>query len=276
MNVRRVAAVSNAPILFVLLVSATAAAQQSDEDWLNECRRDGERSRHEVACQVRPVTMALAASGMHVDAGRNGGIAVSGSPSERDVRGSARIRAQAASRTRAAQIADAVRIEIADGRLSAAGMQTDDGESWAVNWALSVPQRADLDLRAVNGPVWVSAVNGRIRAVTRNGPLTLDDLAGDVHARATNGPLTVRLSGLRWDGAGLDAETRNGPVRLDVPADYSAELQIGTKNGPFSARAPITVTGQLYRGGHISTTLGSGGAPVRVVTTNGPATFSHR
>ena len=34
------------------------------------------------------------------------------------------------------------------------------------------------------------------------------------------------LEGDHWDGAGLDVETRNGGVRMTVPATYSAEVRI--------------------------------------------------
>jgi DUF4097 and DUF4098 domain-containing protein YvlB len=119
----------------------------------------------------------------------------------------------------------------------------------------------------------IADVTGHIRAVTVNGPLALDNLAGDVHVRGDNGPISVRLSGTRWQGAGLDAETRNGPVSISLPEGYSTLLETGAVNGPISTRIPLTLQGELRRGGQIRTTLGSGGAPVRVITTNGPVTI---
>jgi hypothetical protein len=106
---------------------------------------------------------------------------------------------------------------------------------------------------------------------TRNGPLALREVGGDVYARAQNGPLSVSLTGDGWQGAGLDAETRNGPVTLSLPEGFNAQLEAGTQNGPFSSDIPLSVTlqGRLRRG-PIATTLGSGGAPIRVITTNGP------
>jgi hypothetical protein len=108
---------------------------------------------------------------------------------------------------------------------------------------------------------------------THNGPLSLSDVGGDVKARAVNGPLSVNLSGRRWDGEGLDAETNNGPVSLAIPEDYSARLETGTVNGPFSSDIPLTVTFRGRLNKHLNVTLGQGGAPVRVVTTNGPVSI---
>ena len=103
-----------------------------------------------------------------------------------------------------------------------------------------------------------------------NGPVSLEGVGGDVRARTTNGPLDIDLTGDHWEGAGLDAETTNGPVNVAIPDGYSARLELGTLNGPFSVAFPLTITVQGRLGRRITTTLGAGGAPVRVVTTNGP------
>jgi DUF4097 and DUF4098 domain-containing protein YvlB len=106
-----------------------------------------------------------------------------------------------------------------------------------------------------------------------NGPVSLTGVGGDITARVQNGPLTVRLSGTRWDGTGLDAEARNGPVDLAIPERYNAQLETGTVNGPMDVAFPLTVTLQGHVTDRIRTTLGAGGAPIRVVTTNGPLTI---
>jgi hypothetical protein len=105
---------------------------------------------------------------------------------------------------------------------------------------------------------------------THNGPLSLVGVGGNVRARAQNGPLLVKLAGARWDGAGLDAETMNGPAVLKIPEGYNAKLDFGTVNGPMDVGFPLMVTINGRVTDRISTTLGTGGPLVRVVTTNGP------
>jgi hypothetical protein len=97
-----------------------------------------------------------------------------------------------------------------------------------------------------------------------------------VYGRTRNGPLTVTLGGSRWDGSGIDAETRNGPVTVAVPEGYSAALETGSINGRLTVGFPITVTLSGRWTDRLQATLGSGGPPVRVVTTNGPATLTRR
>ena len=108
-----------------------------------------------------------------------------------------------------------------------------------------------------------------------NGGLSVESAAGDIQARTQNGGVSVRLDGRRWDGRGLDVETRNGGVTVDVPDGYSAELETGTVNGGLRIDFPITLRSGLV-GRRVSTTLGSGGAPIRVLTTNGGVMIRRR
>ena len=100
-----------------------------------------------------------------------------------------------------------------------------------------------------------------------NGGVSLDGLAGDVRGRTQNGGLSVHLTGYEWDGEGLDGRSTNGGVKLPSPDGYNAELTTGTVNGSVRTDIPLLVEGDLKK--RIRTTLGSGGAPVSVTTTNG-------
>jgi DUF4097 and DUF4098 domain-containing protein YvlB len=130
----------------------------------------------------------------------------------------------------------------------------------------------DLDVQAVNGPVAVEGIHGHMTLRTENGPLQISGAGGDIEGRTTNGPLSVTLTGSRWQGHGLDVETTNGPVQLSIPDGYSAELTTGTDNGPMAGAFVGASRGHRRR--HVSMVLGSGGAPVRVITTNGPVSVN--
>jgi DUF4097 and DUF4098 domain-containing protein YvlB len=253
----------------LLVLAGQAAGQRSDQEWLERCERDGDRSSRSVHCEVRTLTVPIGAAGLTVSGGPNGGITVRSGPVTA-AQVSARIQANAGSDSDARALAGDVRINAAPGTLGADGPRTGRGENWSVSYEITVPERTNLDLTTVNGPVGVTGVSGRLRAEATNGPVRLDGVSGDVRARVRNGPLTVVLAGTGWAGTGLDAETVNGPARLYVPENYSAALEIGTVNGPLNIGFPIPVTlsGNVRR--HITTTLGNGGAPIRVVTTNGP------
>ena len=130
-----------------------------------------------------------------------------------------------------------------------------------------VPEQSNLSLETTNGGISIASVRGDIRFEATNGGIKLADVGGDVHGQTTNGGLDIELSGKEWRGEGLDVRTTNGGVTLEVPENYSAELETGTVNGSIEVDFPITVQGTIGR--RLTTELGDGGTRIRVLTTNG-------
>jgi Putative adhesin len=260
-------------VLILLVVPVTTLrAQESDDEWLAGCRdRWGDWGSRVQHCEVRETGMKPSKGPLSVEPGMNGGVEIIGWT--RDSIGvTARIQVNARTRDDAEAIAREIKIETSNGVVRATGGRGPFGrhQSWSVYFIVMVPKRTDLTLSTENGPLSVSDVAGRMELETQNGPLSLSGVGGDVHASAQNGPLTVELLGTRWDGVGLQAETQNGPAELQIPGNYNAKIEFGTVNGPMDVGFPMTVTISGRVKDRISTTLGSGGPPIRVVTTNGP------
>lgn len=259
----------------ITLASGAAAARAqntstSDARWLDNCRNQDESGHRARLCDLRVVRLSGTSESVSLDGRENGGVEVEGWDGD-SVVVRAMVEVSAPTDQKAHDIASQVRVITAPGPIHADGPTDTHDVSWSVSYRISVPRHTNLTIRTINGPVSVDKVTGLMNLRAVNGPLDLSDLGGDVHARAQNGPLTVTLAGSRWDGAGLDAETDNGPVDLTLPRVYAAHLETGTVNGPVSIDFPVTVQGQIdfHR---LSTDIGGGGAPVRVVTTNGPLT----
>ena len=250
------------------LSSATTSveAQRSDDEWLERCRRGEYNDDRERHCLVQVERLRTTGS-LSVEGHRNGGVSVYGWDGD-SVVVHARVQASARSESVARELAEEVRIIVDGSRVRADGPSTEGREWWSVHFEIGVPRRTDLRLEVYNGPLGVEDVSGRMELTSRNGPLSLDGVSGDVRARVRNGPLSVYLTGSRWEGTGLDAESTNGPATISIPSRYSARLETGTTNGPMVIDYPLTLQGRIDR--HITTTLGDGGATVRVVTTNGP------
>ena len=251
-----------------------ATAQQSDEDWRADCLERRGRGDLVRFCDVRVTQIAAPAGALRVAPGTNGGVAIEGWTGNR-VEIHARIEARAGSDAEARALAETVRVSTTSG-ISATGPENDRDSNWNINFLVYVPLNSDLDIATENGPLSVRSVSGRMTLETLNGPLALSQIGGNVHARAENGPISIRLEGDSWQGEGLDAETINGPVTLSVPDGYNAQLETGTDNGPFASEIPLTVTVMGRMRGPFNTTLGRGGAPIRVVTTNGPVVINRR
>lgn len=258
--------------LLTLVLPATAAAQQTDDEWLRNCDRNDERLVS--FCDVRVQSLG-ALSAVAVDASPNGGVQVI-AWDRPEVEVHSRIQARARSVDDARALAEQVDVRIDGERIGSDGPESERNAQWHVSFVVFVPARIDVTAESVNGPMSVAGVSGRMDLRTVNGPLTLRDVSGDVQARTQNGPLSVRLAGTRWNGTGLDAETSNGPLIIEIPDGYNAQLETGTVNGPMSSDVPLSVRFEGRRSQRIQATLGDGGPPVRAVTTNGPVTIRAR
>jgi hypothetical protein len=251
-------------------IGGSAFAQQSDAEWLAQCR--SQQSGQSRYCEVRPVSWP-AGGPIRVDARPNGGIEMTGWD-KATVAGSARIQAQGQTDIEAREVASQIVVNTGGGTLKADGPK---GGSWSVSFVLSAPRQSDLELATTNGPITINTVSGRIEANAVNGPVALHELGGDVRVRTANGPITVALGGDSWQGAGLDVEAQNGPIKVQIPDGYSAQLDMGTTNGPIHSSIPVSVQSP-FPGikKSIAATLGAGGAPIRAHTQNGPLTVEKR
>lgn len=263
-------------IALTLAVAPTLQAQKHRDpaadttEWLDDCR-DGdhgwngdERFRD---CEVRRVAIAAPRGHVSIDAGENGGISVMGGASDSMIV-IAKIATTARSSEEAIAIAKEIQLEVTPTTVRASGPSIEGRRHWYVSFDVVVPRGADISATTHNGGVYLQGLNGKVEASAVNGPLSVYDMAGDVSGRTQNGPINAELRGKTWEGTGLDLQTTNGPVVLDIASGYNAHLVTGTVNGPMRIDFPVTVQGQVTK--RFSVDLGSGGPTVRAVTTNGP------
>jgi Toastrack DUF4097 len=229
--------------------------------------RGGNRDAAEARLDLAPIERPAGRGVLSIRPGANGAVSVRSWDEDR-VLVCARVFASGPDAEAARDLAHRVRIDFAGRDIRVEGPDETRRAHWAVSMTVFVPKRTDLSVLTVNGPIRLEGVHGRIELQATNGPIDVKRAGGDVRGRTTNGPIRVLLEGTRWEGEGLDLETVNGPVTISVPDDYSAELIAGTSNGPLSSSWAVPKERHRHR---IHTTLGKGGATIRVVTKNGPA-----
>jgi hypothetical protein len=225
----------------------------------------------EHACEMRSITIPrpdkLSVSSM------NGGIHILGE-NRQDIAIEARIESWANSSSEAADILREIQIETAGGTIHDKGTNFHWGrQGYGISYTIHAPRQLAADLKTLNGGISLEHLNGDIGFDTTNGGVDLTDLAGNVHGSTVNGGLDISLSGERWDGKGLDAQTTNGGISLNIPENYSAHLETGTVNGGIEVNFPITIQGEIKH--HLATDIGSGGPTIHAETTNGGVTLSH-
>ncbi|MFQ5418401.1 MAG: DUF4097 domain-containing protein [Myxococcota bacterium] len=172
---------------------------------------------------------------------------------------------------------------------------------WA-NIELRVPQEINLELSAVNGRVEISGVRGRIKARSSNGSACIAHVVGDIEVATSNakvccsgncGKLVARSSNGKIEidehNGSIDASTSNGLIRASLEAVGKHGVTLATSNGRIVLELPddvdadvdIRVDNGLIRNdrklchsvretnGRLSGRLGSGGALIKLRTSNG-------
>jgi hypothetical protein len=217
-------------------------------------------------CEIREQTLAPSGGTIAIDGRQNGGVSVKGWD-QNQVLVRARVQTGAPTAEEAKSLAGQIRIETSGAKIFASGPESRKYYHWDVSYEVFVPRRADLSVETQNGGIVIADVNGRIDFTALNGGVVLKRVGGAVRGSTTNGGLVIELAGDRWDGESLDVSTTNGGVIMSVPENYSAHLQTGTVNGSVSVDFPVNVEGKLKK--QVAFDLGSGGAMVKAMTTNG-------
>ena len=257
-------------VLIAALVTFTgvAAFAQRDKDRSLTCRADSwERDADRLVsnCEIREQTLAPSGT-LAIDGRQNGGISVKGWD-QNQILLRARVQANAPTAAEAEALGKQVRIETSGAKIQATGPESKRDYRWDVSYEVFVPRRSDISLETHNGGIAIADVNGKIDFSALNGGVVLKRVGGAVRGSTTNGGLMIELSGDRWDGESMDVSTTNGGVIMSVPQNYSAHIETGTVNGGVNTEFPVTVKGEMTK--QIALNLGSGGATVRAMTTNG-------
>jgi len=114
-----------------------------------------------------------------------------------------------------------------------------------------------VEMHTVSGDVRASRVRGRIRANSVSGDITVDDINGELNAKSVSGEVRARgsLTGLAFESVSGDfdfagdfkgdgaysAATHSGDVRLTLPSNIGATLDLQTFSGEVRPGFPITL-----------------------------------
>ena len=261
--------------VLVASLVATAAisglAQKNDkiktgkEGSLNCDHRSWYNDRLSSNCEIREQTLAPSGP-LSIDGRQNGGVSVKGWD-QNQVLVRARVQTGAPTDAEAAALAQQIKIETGGSKIFASGPENRHDYNWDVSYEIFVPRRSDVSIQTHNGGIAIADVNGKIDFEATNGGVVLKRVGGAVRGNTTNGGLIIELTGDHWDGETLDVSTTNGGVIMSVPENYSAHLETGTVNGSISVDFPVTVQGRINK--ELAVNLGSGGATVKAMTTNG-------
>jgi hypothetical protein len=138
--------------------------------------------------------------------------------------------------------------------------------SKAVDYLVRAPSWVNITLDSTNGEIEVLGIGGMLRAESTNGDIRATSLEGGAQVETTNGDVLVEFA--RLAEGGLRSSTTNGDITVTLPRDVRASLSARVTNGSISATdLSLSTTEQSRR--RLDATIGGGGPPVRLSTTNG-------
>ena len=148
--------------------------------------------------------------------------------------------------------------------------------SASVDYTITVPGGAALDpVESVNGGVTIDGVTGKVRANSVNGNVEVQRAGGDVDASAVNGKVAASFD--RMPSRHISLNTVNGGIQLGLPQNAGARLHASTVHGGISSDFDLPVRHVGFGpGSSLDTTIGDGGADVKLTTVNGGINLTRR
>lgn len=162
----------------------------------------------------------------------------------------------------------------------------------AVSGNIEVRDAARVEIGTVSGDVRAEKLGGLVRLRTVSGDAIIDNLMGELRGKSVSGTLRVRgaLSGLEYESVSGDidfrgdikpsgvysASTHSGDIRLTLPENAAADLDLKTYSGEMRTEFPLTLrpgTEAVRRGREMRTTINGGGARISLGTFSGDITI---
>jgi DUF4097 and DUF4098 domain-containing protein YvlB len=145
-----------------------------------------------------------------------------------------------------------------------------------VNLRVYVPKiRTDVKVKLLQGDLAIGAINGWVEATLTEGSIEAKSMSGYFSGVTQKGDVHAEMAGRRWEGHGFTAATHQGTIELRLPVEYSAALQLETRNGEISINYPAQVvegeslplTATSRRTAHsLKASVGDGGSPISLLT----------
>jgi DUF4097 and DUF4098 domain-containing protein YvlB len=133
--------------------------------------------------------------------------------------------------------------------------------------------RGNLNIKTASGDVRVSGFDGEAHVSSASGDVHVGEVRGTVSARAASGDVEVEIT--RLEGAGnMEFSTASGDVRVSLPGNLDADVDMSTVSGSLETDFPIQVEQKRHGSGRrASGRLGSGSRTLRISAASGDVTL---
>ena len=141
----------------------------------------------------------------------------------------------------------------------------------SVHGTIRVPRGVRLDVESTNGDMDIDEIDGDLLVRTVNGDVDVRGVRHSATIETTNGDVDLGADAI---AANVQVTTTNGDVGLAVPRGVNASLAMQTVNGELTLGMPASITSKT--GKSITGQFGTGGATIKLETTNGDISLRER
>jgi len=142
--------------------------------------------------------------------------------------------------------------------------------SGKVDYEVMVPKAAKLSsIDLVNGSLFIKGVEGKIKVGLVNGSIVATGLASDSDINSVNGSIKVSYSSLAKDLDSISLDTVNGSIKLHLPENIDADVEIETMHGSIKNDFGLSADRNMFSGKNLQGTIGSGDVSINIESVNG-------
>lgn len=139
-----------------------------------------------------------------------------------------------------------------------------------VEYNIWLPSDTTLsDVELVNGSLQINNVSGEVNAQVVNGSIKATGLTTDSDISSVNGSIKVSYQSFAQDIEDIELETVNGSIKLYLPNDINAALDIETMHGSIKTDFGLRAEENSFVGKHLKGNIGSGDVEVNLESVNG-------
>jgi hypothetical protein len=164
--------------------------------------------------------------------------------------------------------------QLSDGGFSAHGLNG-EFQIRSADGGISLDDvRGTFNLKTSDGHLAVHHASGQIEGRTSDGSMDVDGQFSKVLLHTSDGSVTFALA----EGSALTAPSRiessDGSVRIRLPQNLAANLELSASDGHVHCALPLALDGYDSKGSghHIAGRLNAGGTPLTVHTSDGSVT----
>lgn len=143
-------------------------------------------------------------------------------------------------------------------------------QSGKVNYTVKLPADTRLKhVELVNGSLSVDGVKARMVLDVVNGSINVEGAEGNSKIQSVNGSVKVAYATFPSTLDSIELDSVNGSVKLTLPSDASAKIDVETMHGSIKNDFGLSVDKNTFIGKNLTGSIGNGDVDVSIETVNG-------